>query len=49
MSYANKIQNIIQELNKGLLERDEVIKLVLLAFFQVNLYFYMDLLEQLKV
>ncbi|MFG5097140.1 BspA family leucine-rich repeat surface protein [Campylobacter lari] len=33
MSYANKIQNIIQELNKGLLERDEVIKLVLLAFF----------------
>lgn len=33
MSYANKIQSIIQELNKGLLERDEVIKLVLLAFF----------------
>ncbi len=33
MSYANKIQNIIQELNKGLLEREEVIKLVLLAFF----------------
>lgn len=33
MSYANKIQSIIQELNKGLLERDEVIILVLLAFF----------------
>ncbi|TDJ81828.1 BspA family leucine-rich repeat surface protein [Campylobacter volucris] len=33
MSYANKIQSIIQELNKGLLEREEVIKLVLLAFF----------------
>ncbi|MCW0224177.1 regulator protein [Campylobacter lari] len=33
MSYANKIQNIIQELSKGLLERDEVIILVLLAFF----------------
>lgn len=42
MSYTTKLKSIIDELSKGLLEREEAVKLILLVF-QVNLYFYMDL------